>query len=322
MKGKSLTIADTDLRDILKIDKETRSGQYICTCPYCGKPAHFYINRKTQLWDCKKCGTAGNIYKLLIHLDKTYLIGDKSVEFTEKISSIRSLSNSEDVSEDVKELPEKKMPFGYRVDLSNKYLKSRGVTRETIKYFKLGVCNLSSKLKNYILFPIYDGGKIRGYLGRYGAKRIPDGKLRYSNSIGTDFAQLLYGFDDIIKDKTRTVIITEGVFDKFSCDQNLGLYDIDDIKCVSTFGKKISKYQIDKLLQKHVKNIIISWDFDALKEIKKFGNELKYYFNVYVCITRKEKDLGDCTKEELLEVFSNPIDIDSFSLDIIGKVKK
>lgn len=322
MRERNLTIADSDLRNIVKIDKETRSGQYICTCPYCGKPQHFYINRRTQLWDCKKCGVTGNIYKLLIHLDKTYLIGDKSVEMSDKISSIRSLSEEEDEEQEIGELKERKMPFGYHLDLNNRYLRSRGVTKDIIKHYELGVCNLSEKFKNYILIPIRDGGKIRGYLGRYADKKVPDGKLRYNNSLGTDFAQLIYGFDDIIKDKTQTVIVTEGVFDKFSCDKYLGLLKTDDIKCISTFGKKMSKYQIDKLLSKHISNIILSWDFDALKEIKKIGNELKYYFNVYVCVAIKEKDLGDCNKREIMEIFSNPVDIDSFCLNTIGKFKK
>ena len=84
-----LKISDEDLRSVINIDKETRSGQYICTCPWCFKPLHFYIDKKTQVFECKKCWVAGNVYKLLKHLDKTYLIGDKSVEYQDKIDSIR-----------------------------------------------------------------------------------------------------------------------------------------------------------------------------------------------------------------------------------------
>lgn len=319
---KNLTISDSDLREIIRVEKETRTGQYICNCPYCGKALHMYIDKRTQLWDCKKCGTTGNIYKLLVYLDKTYLIGDKSVEFTDKIKSIRQSSDTDDETEELEELPVKHMPYGYRIDLNNKYLKERGVTKELIKRYRIGICNLSEKFKNYILVPIYDDDKIRGYLGRYAGKKVPDGKLRYNNSIGTDFARLLYGYDDVIKDETKTVIITEGVFDKFSCDRYLRLFDENGVRCVSTFGKKISKYQIDKLIDKHVKNVIISWDFDAIKQIKKVGNELKYYFNVFVCIATKEKDLGDCNEKEIIEIFSNPKPINEFLFDMVGKIKK
>ena len=29
-------------------------------CPFCNKPSHFYVGATTALWDCKKCGRAGN----------------------------------------------------------------------------------------------------------------------------------------------------------------------------------------------------------------------------------------------------------------------
>ena len=79
----NFTISDADLRSIIHIDSETKSKQnpqYIGTCPWCGKEKHFYINKRTQLFDCKKCGVNGSIYKLLKQLDKLYLIGDKCVE--------------------------------------------------------------------------------------------------------------------------------------------------------------------------------------------------------------------------------------------------
>lgn len=319
---RNLTILDSDLRNSIKVQKETRSGQYICDCPFCGKEMHFYIDKKSQLWDCKKCGVTGNIYKLLVHLDKTYLIGNKSVEARDKIISIRNLNNVVEDGDDVEDIPIKKMPIGYRVDLNNAYLKSRGITKRLIEHYKIGTSRIIDRYKNYILIPIYNNKEIRGFLGRYASSKVPDGKLRYCNSLKTDFGKLLFGYDDIVSGITNTIIITEGVFDKFSCDKYLGLLDSDDIKCVSTFGKKISKYQINKLLERKIRNVIISWDFDALKEIKKFGNKLKSYFNVFVCVSMNKKDLGDCNEKELLEIFNNPINIDDFCLDIIGKLKR
>ena len=62
----NFTISDADLRSIIHIDSETKSKQnpqYIGTCPWCGKEKHFYINKHTQLFDCKKCGVNGSIYK-------------------------------------------------------------------------------------------------------------------------------------------------------------------------------------------------------------------------------------------------------------------
>ena len=87
-----MTISDSDLREILKVHKETHSGQYVCDCIFCGKERHFYINKKTQLFDCKKCGASGNIFKLLQYLDKLYLLGGKTVPPTFIIISSYSLN--------------------------------------------------------------------------------------------------------------------------------------------------------------------------------------------------------------------------------------
>ena len=322
---KNLTIAESDLRSIVHIVKETRSGQLIGTCPFCQKSLHFYIDKKTQLFECKKCWTAGNVYKLLKHLDKTYLIGDKSVEYQDKIDSIRkqiedTINKENDV--ELEELPERKMPVGFKICKNNEYLKGRGISNYDCEKYHIGETKLSFKFRDYILIPIYDGGVVRGFLGRYGAKQVPENKLRYNNSLNTEFAELLFGYDEIVKGETETIIITEGVFDKISVDQKLELWEDSSVKCVTTFGKKISDVQIKKLLLKNITNIIISWDYDALKEIKEYGMRLLKYFNVFVAISTKEKDLGDCTKKEVIDVYQNIKQITEFTFDVIGKLKR
>ena len=325
---RKLTISDEDLRQILVIEGETRGKdkpQYIATCPFCGKSKHFYINKKTQLYDCKKCHTEGSIYSLLKHLNKLYLLGDKTVEVEDEIKSIRQIKSEEAKKKDeeeIKELPEKRMPVGFKI-VCDKYLSGRGITKDDCNKYKIGKTKLSFKYQDYILIPIYDGGKIRGFLGRYGSKIVPGDKLRYKNSIDTDFSCLLYGYDDIIEGETKTVIITEGVFDKISCDKKLRLYEDKMVRCVCTFGKKISETQINKLLKKKVENIILSYDYDALKEIKRYGIELTKFFNsVSVAVSTNKKDIDECTVEEVLEVFSNMTDIADFNINVVGRIKR
>lgn len=323
---KNLRISDEDLKQIFYIEGETRGRdkpQYIATCPFCGKSKHCYINKKTQAWDCKKCGASGSIYTLLKRLNKLYLLGDKTVEVEDEIKSIRQIQReTEKKDEDIKELPEKRMPVGFKV-CCDKYLRSRGITLEDCRKYKIGKTKLSFKYQDYILIPIYDDNKIRGFLGRYGCKKVPDDKLRYKNSIDTDFSCLLYGYDDIVEGETATVIITEGVFDKISCDKKLKLYEDNAVRSVCTFGKKISNVQIKKLLNKGVSNIILSYDYDALKEIKKYGIELTEFFNtVSVAVSTNKKDIDECTAEEVLEVFANIRDIEDFNLNVVGRMKR
>lgn len=322
---RNLTISDADLRSVIVIKKETRSGQYICDCPFCSKENHFYIDKKTQLFECKKCWTSGNIYKLLKYLDKTYLIGEKSVEFRKTLESIREhLENESEKGIDavIQELPERRMPAGFKICRNNAYLASRGVTDRDCKNYHIGETELSFKYRDYILMPVYDDGVIRGFLGRYGAKKVPENRLRYNNSLNTEFGELLYGYDEIIKGETEAVIVVEGVFDKISVDKKLGLRDDNWLKCVATFGKKISDVQIKKLMRKNISTLILSWDFDALKEIKERGMELTNYFDVSVAVSAKKKDLGDCSKREVVEVFKDARPITEFVYNTIGKLKR
>lgn len=321
---KTRTIDDGELRSVLINPKLNTRGQYICDCPFCGKVRHFYISKQTQLFDCKKCGESGSIYKLLKRLDKTYLLGDATVEERKTIKSIREMREEEEESDEVEvsPLPVRKMPVGWKVTGASTYLRNRGITNADCKRYNIGYTTLMKKYRDYVLIPIYDGGEIRAFLGRYGAKKIPEGKLRYNNSRGSDFSALLFGYDEIVSDKTVTVILVEGIFDKIKVDKVLHLWESDDVKCVCTFGKKISPVQQKKLLIKGVVNIILLYDFDALKDIKKYGLELENYFITSITYTSSKKDIDECTDEEALEVFTRLKRPREFVNDVIGKLKR
>jgi DNA primase len=316
-------IDEADLKDILVNPTLNRRGQYICDCPFCGKEKHFYISKDTQMWDCKKCGEYGNIYKLLKRLNKTYLLGGATIEDTDILTSIKVWLEEQAESDDtaLEELPVKKLPVGWKIsEKSTPYLLDRGITPEDCKRYNIGATDLYRKYKNYVIIPIYDNGEIRGFLGRYGAKHVPEDKLRYNNSTNTEFGQLLFGYDEIVKNKTLTVILVEGIFDKIAVDKVLRLWEIDEIKCVCTFGKKISPEQQKKLIQKGIENVVLLYDFDAIKDIKKYGLELEESFNTTITYTMK-KDIDECTKDEALEVFNNVKRPREFNEDVIGKLK-
>lgn len=314
-------ISDEDLRELLINPRLTRSGQYVCDCIFCGKEQHMYVSKRTQMFDCKKCHEYGSIYKILQHLDKLYLLAGSTVENKEHIDSIRR--KNEECEDDIRlaELPIKKMPAGWHIlTNSNKYLLTRGITSQDCKRYNIGITNLFSRYDKYILIPIYDGGKIRGYIGRYGAKKVPDDKLRYNNSINTEFAELLFGYDEITNN-TLTVVLVEGVFDKIAVDKALCLFDDETVKCVCTFGKKISPKQIHKLIIKGIINVILLYDYDAIKEIKKYGVELEKYFHTSITYTTK-KDIDECTRDEALKVFGKLKTPNEFIEDVIGKLKR
>lgn len=319
-----ITISDIDLRDILNNPILNSRGEYICTCVFCGKERHMYVNKRTQLFDCKRCGEHGSVYKILVQLGKTYLLQGRTIEHKEQIDSLRKiLVNSVEQHEvTLNTLPSVVMPAGWKVaENSTEYLLGRGITPADCRRYNIGMTHLFEKYKNYVLIPVYDNKEIRGFVGRYAAKKVPVDKLRYNNSPGAKFAELLFGYDEITNN-TITVILVEGIFDKIAVDKALQLDLSDEIKCVCTFGKKISEVQIKKLLVKGVKKVILLYDFDAVNDTKKYGLQLQNYFDTNIAFTSQKKDIDECTKEEAQQVFLNLKQPEDFVENVICKIRK
>ena len=72
---------------------------------------------------------------------------------------------------------------------------------------------------------------------------------------------------------------------------------------------------------KGVSRVILLYDFDALKDIKKYGVELENNFVTDIVFTTK-KDIDECSTDEALEVFTKLYKPRDFNVDIIGKLKR
>lgn len=312
-----------DVRELLGTGGRfnSRRTEYITTCVFCGKEKHFYVNVDTLRFSCKKCWEEGGVYKLLSQLDKLYLLECATIEQREEISKIRDAEEEAAAEAPLEPLPRWKMPIGYKVCTHNHYLQhDRGLTPAVMKRYGLGETTLLSKFRNYILMPVTTNGVITGYLARYASRKVPDDVLRYRNATGADFAKMLYGYDDIVE-RGATVILVEGVFDKIAVDRRLGLDDVPNLKCCATFGKKISDYQRRMLQEKGVTRVILLYDFDAIKEIKKYAFELDKFFVTNIVFTTK-KDIDECTVEETYEVFERMQRPREFAWNVIGKLKR
>lgn len=300
-------------------------------CPFCLHKKHFYINFKRAFekdglkykgsWDCKKCGESGRLPRLLKQLGRLDLIQvDKPVDVAKQLERKINI-----ISEEVLDLevPNHRPPLGWKRIYDHPYLRERGFTDDDFQKYKIGTTRILSRLKNYIIILIEEDSQCKGYVARsvlskeelksineqiaeYNQTAIEKKRkvLRYANSPNTDFSKLLHGYDEIITGQTHTVILVEGFFDKDNVDRLLELQYLNELKCVVTFGKKISRVQIAKLQRKKILNVIVLYDPDAVNSSKKYSLELERYFNVQVGFL-SHKDPGDLSLSELEDVMLN-----------------
>lgn len=273
---------------------KSHNSQIICDCPFCGKQKHFFLNKKTLSWDCKKCKEDGSIKKLLAKLGKLYLLeGEKVIALN---NPVLDAFFEEIVTEDIKEDKEIRLPIGFikcNFDSDNdytNYLKSRKFTRNDFDLYIPGYTTQKAKYEDYVLIQIINNYKLKGFVGRAIYEEMEG---RYSNSTGTTFANLIFGLDEL-SIRTDTLIICEGIFDKISITNELDLHRDTTMKCVGSFGNKLTKNQIRVLRRyKNIRNFFLFYDArDSVEIMKKYSLLLKQEFrncNVNVCYL----DVGD-----------------------------
>jgi len=338
-----MIVKKEEIIQLFNLKKSGNRGWMLGDCGFCGKGEHMGIifGDKLSSFRCFKCGESGTLFILLKHVKKLDLLEknrtvDRDIYLQNKIQI-----ENEELDLDYS-LPKKTKPIGFKRVYSNEYLESRGFTKEQFKLFHVGTTKLDPEARNeYVIFLIMEGGECKGYVARsikskieidnwnLGVKnhnniaKLQGGRklkkyLRYVNSHDTEFMKMLFGYEEITED-VDTVILVEGIMDKFNIDRLMDLYKVDNVKCNALFGKPISSYQVKRLQDKKVENIILLYDSDAVNESKKYGAELSKYFNVEVGFMPEDKDPGDLNSEELFNIMSNLESPMNFN---ISKVKK
>ena len=316
------------LKDILatygSVKTNSTKKEFIATCPFCNRESHFYINlsygKKGQpnAFHCKRCNEDGSLYSFLEQVERLDLY-DYSKESLSEFIGINF--DDEDIAdEEDLEIKTIKKPIGFKRLTNNEYLSSRGFTDFDFMKYEIGTTKLSSKLRNYIIFLVKENEQIKGYVGRciLPKEEIQQKNLlRYNNS-RTAFSKTLFGFDEVIQGMTKTVICVEGIFDKNTTDNVLGLNNSPEMKCVATFGKRLSKVQMIKLKNKGVRNLILIFDKDAIIDMKKYCSEASLYFKKILAGFVDSKDINESSDEEIFSLINNLSDYKLFDFNFVN----
>lgn len=303
-------------------------------CPSCGLSGDkvgFLLRDRTAITHCFRCGTVLRIDSYLAKTGHDYLI-----EETDGITSLETIHINKDIVSNLKDfdysMPDIKMPVGYRPIKNDPYLDSRNFTKFQYSLFGVGISMVELSMREYLIFTLMDDERIVGWLGRTRhsfkwhednnklfKKGQADLLLRYTNAPGVDFSKYVLGCDEL-SEGTRMVLVVEGITDKASTDRKLGLYTSRHTRCVCTFGKNITEYQIKRILDKapNLERFVFLYDLDGIKEVRKCGSTvLRHFRNVEGCVL-SGKDPDEMSQIELIEAVDNSMNIHQFVTSAIS----
>lgn len=227
-----------------------------------------------------RCGESGSLKSYLFKLGRPDLVGKQSASLEDELSLL------EEEKEDEQPIaPPKKvsLPEGFKRMYFDDYLDDRQWESSDYNKYQVGA-STERRLKNHIIFPIYQNGKLVSWLARsrmskewhkQNLKSFKESRsslvLRYYNSEGSEFSEMVGNIDNVREGVDDTVILVEGLFDEQNISKILkSIKELETVKCCFTFGKSLSEHQIHLLLKKGVKNFVIMYDPDALDDIEKF----------------------------------------------------
>lgn len=259
---------------------------------------------------CMRCGESTSLFNYLLKINRNDLIEGFSAPV---VNQLRTLEKEELKVED-KEQKKVTLPDGFRRVYFDDYLDGRGFISTDYKKYHIGVSD-ERRLRHHIVFPIYQNGELKSWLARsrmtkdWHKQNIRDFKdknaslvLRYYNSEGTEFSEIVGNLDNIVHENC---ILVEGLFDEQNVSKMISELKLEE-SCGFTFGKSLSIEQVNLLVEKGVKNLTLMYDPDALKEIEKYVMKYANRFeNIYGIALKGDKDPGDLITDEFLQYYNN-----------------
>lgn len=298
-------------------------------CPKCGYFEFGVSLEEGHRFGCfrkAKCGYTGSIYTLLRDLGKyDMIIQERASQLSDRIEPKKlSLEGL------ILDTPTTALPLGWRRTFSHNYLDSRGFVDKDYQDYEVGVTLLDPRVqKDYVIFPVREEGVVKGWVARHvwSKTKIEEYNIDHFEKFGvkskirrfvnsfSDFAKLIYGFDEVVEGETNTIIGVEGIFDKANIDRLLNLREQSHVKCNATFKCNVSDEQIAKWQNKGVKNLILLYDPDVVKQIKSNISRLTKYFNVMTGYSTSGRDAGDMIEEDIEHVMSHLEDPIQFKIN-------
>jgi ssDNA-binding Zn-finger/Zn-ribbon topoisomerase 1 len=290
-----MQLSENELRSLIKVKRKTDRTLY-GLCPKCGKNEFGISIKGPHLFGCfrkKKCGFTGNIFTLLRFLGLSTPNDKKS--FLGFDISFKLEKFEQENSEILKKV---QMPIGFKRVNFHEYLNSRGYQAKDYENYVCGASNLEPKLKNRVVIGFRDEIGPIGYIARALTKEEP----KYLNK-GENFSKMLDGLNE---SPFQEATIVEGHFSRINtrnCFEELGIQS----RVVSTFGAKISDYQVNLLIKEGITRVNLFFEQDVYKMLMKSSEKLIHKFDSFTIMktSSPDSDPGNMNIIEIGEAYLN-----------------
>lgn len=247
------------------------------------------INIFSGVYKCWVCGWKGrSLYPLL-----------KPFCSNEEIKSVHKLFKGEKEKKEFNFIPALPEGFTPLIEIQNQtsvqpffnYLHGRGVTKEQMLQYKLGVSFKDDKFKRRVIFPSFDeNGFVNFVIGR----SIDENRFRKYENIDVPKGwknQII--LNELNIDFQKPLIIVEGLFDLFSAGDNATFLAGSDLNVNSKLFSKIVE---------HNTKVYLALDSDVQNQQMKLANKFyRHGIEVYTVSLGGYKDPALMNKEQFQE---------------------
>jgi len=277
--------------------KQSTKGYWRTDCPYCGGGFSFGISMEKSHIHCFKCGQVVSPVALVLHLEhglSTYQDVYDFFKVHESFERYDFSTKKVDIELKAMELPESFRLLNQGNTLLAKsarnYMKSRGFNIEKLSLKGIGYCT-KGKYAGYIIFPIFERGKLiyfqgRKFINHWGPKMNNPPEEEY----GISKDSILYNADALFM--YNKVYLVESITNAETLGDNAS----------GLLGKTISPYKLGKILKSPCQRISLMLDKDALKWAVGLVMQLVHYKMVKLVVMPSDDDVNKIGKKKAKEI--------------------
>lgn len=291
-KWKGTDYSDVDVQSLFteeSIDfktggKNVSAGWIGVNCPFCGDQSnHCGVNLDTKRYSCWICSESGTIAKLLgVLLKTTYSEANKIINQYRGFhyeAPIRELSPEVIMPNHLTDLTKFGKRYLKKRGFDPKYLVERYGIKESGMLSELKVGNMTWDFRYRIIIPMIMNREIVSYTGRdWTGQQDP----RYRNApleAGTiPTSECVYNLDTV----TDRALIVEGPTDVWKLGP----------ESIATLGVKFSHAQINVILKKKLKKVVLLFDSGAEQQVQLLANTIGPYIDDLKIFIVEDQDPG------------------------------